>query len=476
MAVPLSCPTFFLLVVSLAFLPLALPKAVPSISEVPQRTPLTIKLKRQRIPLHSKSGVVQHKGAYYGSISLGGPEQQMMEVVFDTGSGHVVVPAAVCRTESCVKHRRYRRKASVFAEDVEADGSLVAPGRMRDQLTVSFGTGEVTGIFVRDYVCFGSPSELQNAPHEEMKRHGRTFMMPVDGCATMQTLYAIDMTDEPFAAFAFDGIVGLGLPGLSQTPDFNFFRAMSNAPSWRPRVGFEHAFTVFLAVSDEEDSEISFGSYESGRMKAPDAGFTWHDVMDSQLGYWQIHVAEVRADGRRIDFCDDGNCRGIVDTGTSILGVPYTVGPELMSNLRHAAPDTGACDGELPELEFTLPMPSGGNATVKLEPKDYARPEFLLDTNSQQEDEQQGLQEKPDVRGVSGLPVNAAVALKPGGMCLPMLMYLTLGDPLSEKTFLFGEPLLQRYYTVFDANPARPRIGFAEAHHSRPRAPLHIFT
>eukprot|EP00969_Alexandrium_andersonii_P217237 9596426-Alexandrium_andersonii.AAC.1 len=34
-------------------------------------------------------------------------------------------------------------------------GCKVNPWQPRDQITVSFGTGEVTGVFVRDQVCLG---------------------------------------------------------------------------------------------------------------------------------------------------------------------------------------------------------------------------------------------------------------------------------------------------------------------------------
>lgn len=434
---------------------------------------MTISLKRENIPLHKSSrGVVQHKSAYYGQIAIGGPEQQLMEVVFDTGSGHIVLPSAVCQTPSCVSHRRYRRKASLFAIDIEVNGSAVVPQRMRDQLTVQYGTGEVTGIFVKDYVCLGSPTLLKDAPQERFFVNGQLVSMPVDGCATMQVVYAVDMTDEPFAAFSFDGIVGLGLQGLSSTPAFNFFTSLTRGDSWRPLPGFEHCFTVFLAVSDEEQSEITFGGWRSQRMKQPGV-FSWHEVLDHDLGYWQIQIDQLWADGRRVSYCDDGRCRAIVDTGTSILGVPREIGPEITTDLRHQASEDHICSGDMPELEFVFGT-SNGNATVKLEPKDYARPEF--DISDGDEQARVGHFGDDEVRNMSSLPVQSAVVVKQGGMCVPMLMYLTLGAPLSDKTFLFGEPVLQRYYVAFDANPAGPRIGFSEARHVSPRAPLHIFT
>merc|ERR1719506_1792754 len=123
--------------------------------------PYSIPLKRQQMPLHSQGGVVQHKSAYYGQISVGAPQSQFFEVVFDTGSGHLVLPSTMCRSQTCLDHRRYKRKASLLAEDIDVDGTPVKPGQMRDQITVSFGTGEVTGVFVRDRVCLGGATSLE---------------------------------------------------------------------------------------------------------------------------------------------------------------------------------------------------------------------------------------------------------------------------------------------------------------------------
>merc|ERR1719252_356911 len=122
--------------------------------------PYSIPLKRQQVPLHSQGGVVQHKSAYYGRIHVGAPQAQPFEVVFDTGSGHLVLPSTMCHSDTCKKHRRYRRRQSLLATDIDFDGTPVPPGQARDQITVSFGTGEVTGVFVEDYVCLGEPQQL----------------------------------------------------------------------------------------------------------------------------------------------------------------------------------------------------------------------------------------------------------------------------------------------------------------------------
>lgn len=117
--------------------------------------PYSVKLKRQQIPLHTDGGVVHHKSAYYGQVSMGGPTEQLFEVVFDTGSGHLVLPSTLCKSATCKKHRRYKRKSSSLARDIDCDGTPVDAWQARDQITVSFGTGEVTGIFVQDQLCLG---------------------------------------------------------------------------------------------------------------------------------------------------------------------------------------------------------------------------------------------------------------------------------------------------------------------------------
>merc|ERR1719305_2156250 len=76
-------------------------------------------------------------------------------------------------------------------------------------------------------------------------------------CIQLRTVAATDMTHEPFSSFEFDGVLGLGLSGLSQTPEFNFFNVATSTGA--VRTNSSHLFTVFLATSDLEQSDITFG-------------------------------------------------------------------------------------------------------------------------------------------------------------------------------------------------------------------------
>jgi len=106
----------------------------------------TIPLTRQRVPIHQEGGTIHYKSAYYGTLLAGTPAVPY-KVVFDTGSGHLILPSTYCSSETCRAHRRYRRSQSVSARDIDHDGRTVQPGEPRDQITVSFGTGEVSGVF-----------------------------------------------------------------------------------------------------------------------------------------------------------------------------------------------------------------------------------------------------------------------------------------------------------------------------------------
>ncbi|CAK9115261.1 unnamed protein product [Durusdinium trenchii] len=401
----------------------------------------------------------------------------------------------MCRSATCLSHRRYRRRASLVAQDIDVDGTPVLPNQARDQITVSYGTGEITGIFVQDKVCLGPKKAT---PATDVRARGaavhagmsgsatgasllqldrarlQSASQPLEdeeeaqaehGCVDLRLVSATDMTEDPFSSFRFDGVLGLGLPSLSQTLEFNFLEASSGARSWTSLVpDGERMFGVFLAKSPEEESEITFGGWKSEHM-TNGSELAFCNVQDSEEGYWQLDVFGIKANGQVLDFCAKG-CRAVVDTGSSLLGVPSDLGDQLVDLLRHPAHE-GACGTRSsgPVLEIDL-----GNFTVVLDPTDYARLEFLDEDGDDEgetsrnsaEDSAQDAASEPESSGAG-----AQGAVHPAGeqTCVPMVMHIDLPPPLHERTLILGEPVLQRYYTVFDADGERPRVGFAPARH-----------
>merc|ERR1719183_887569 len=144
--------------------------------EVPAEAsnPYLVPLRRESVPVRRHGKIASFKTSYSGEISVGSPQRQEFRVVFDTGSGHVVLPAVECGSESCLLHRRYNMAASKSAALVNVDGTVVAPGDYADQATIGFGTGEITGEFVKDRVCLGSAdSDDADAPCMEYEEGGK---------------------------------------------------------------------------------------------------------------------------------------------------------------------------------------------------------------------------------------------------------------------------------------------------------------
>lgn len=413
---------------------------------------------------------ISYKSVYFGTIALGSPVKQHFSVVFDTGSGHVIVPSMMCTSETCRIHRRYDRQASRYAVDVDHDGTRVLPGAPRDQITVAFGTGEVTGQFVNDRFCLGDHTKDEGSPllgNTSLTTSRRLGVNDTgltgaqrqaeQSCMDLRVVMATEMTHEPFHAFAFDGVLGLGLDGLALAPEFSFFGQMVAQGKVQ-----EPTFGVFLADSDDEVSELCFGGHQAERVQG---SLHWAPISNPELGYWQVPIRAIRIGNRTLDFCNDGTCRAVVDTGTSLLAVPRAFSDELQSELegplRDPPADTFAGSNQEDEvdcrkaegalLHFDI---EGGidGSTLTLEPGDYSRPSIqIVDEDAPEAD-------------VSDKAADSAGDGKPTTKCQPTLMAIDLPEPLGPKLFIMGEPVLRKYYTVYDWQ--EKRVGFGLAIHA----------
>merc|ERR1719195_1977547 len=95
------------------------------------------------------------KMAYYGTVAVGDPPQSF-QVVFDTGSGNLIVPGSDCTSRACTIHKQYNYHSSSSAKQVNCDGSDVGILYDPDQITITFGTGEITGDCIEDKICIGT--------------------------------------------------------------------------------------------------------------------------------------------------------------------------------------------------------------------------------------------------------------------------------------------------------------------------------
>jgi len=237
------------------------------------------------------------------------------------------------------------------------------------------------------------------------------------------------MSEDPFSHFDFDGVLGLGLNALTLSPEFSFFGQMlAQNPKMQPR------FAVFLARHEGYESRISFGGHEE---QFAQTEIQWAPVAMSELGYWQVQLKSVRVGDQVLPDCDDGSCRAILDTGTSLLGVPRQAVRSMHRMLARPVPEEVGEDAsvdcrQLPGslLEFDI-----GHSVVSLQPEDYSRPTPFNMTLPNQE--------------------------KWRLFCRSLLLPVEMAAPLGPKVFIWGEPFLRRYYTVYDYE--NKRIGFSLA-------------
>lgn len=347
------------------------------------------------------------KSVYSGEVQVGG---NTFSVVFDSGSGHLILPGQNCYDKACVMHRQYGSGVAI-----DADGSPVATeaGARRDQLTVNFGTGEVTAVFARDSVCVSPPTS--NATNNSV-------------CRAANILQARRMSDNPFADFSFDGVFGLSLPGLSQDVSFNMATELTKAlPSG------SQAFSFFFS-HDTHGSRVAFG----GILDLIRGPLAWIPVEEPEEGYWKVAVDTVHIGGTVLELCAKG-CNGVADTGTSVLAGPS----EMIKAIRAHYSDIffldGECRSNVTDEEDALGFVSVylGGVSLDLGVKDFSQVRRPLDGSEPTE----------------------------GTPCELMLMRLDVPEPLGPLVIL-GEPFLSKYYTVFDVENAR--VGFAEAVHEAP--------
>jgi len=363
---------------------------------------------------------------YFGEVALGAPAQRF-RVVFDTGSGNLIVPSTDCAAAACRSHKRYdasqsETSAVIASADSEDDylpgihyglpssssgsrgksgggsssGGSNASGssanasssgghsRPRDSVTITFGTGQVTGVFSKDKVCISGL------------------------CSRMNFITATNESDDPFKDVPFDGILGLGLPQLAEAQDFSFLDMMV-----RKGMLTRNLFSVFFAKGDKEQSEILFGDVREERMSSP---LTWAPVTNP--GFWQVSMRDLALGGEPLGFCGPSGCQVALDTGTSLLAGPTRLIRKLVEKL-HLAVDCSNYH-ELPDLGFLL-----DEVYLHLKPSDYV--------------------DRSD------------------GTCLLGLMGLDIPAPRGP-VFILGDPFLRRYYTVYDREHLR--VGFALARHA----------
>lgn len=318
-----------------------------------------------------------HKSEYWGTIQVGDPAQEF-SVIFDTGSGNLIIPSTHCDTPSCTSHRRYDPSKSNSGITIDTEGDKLGVNEHpKKDATIKFGTGEIHGELFSDNMCIGS------------------------ACSKVHFIGADKESDDPFMSMPFDGLLGLGFSELSIGDSFNILDTLVGKGSLP-----SNKFSLYL--DDNDGSEISFGGYKKSYVASD---VVWAPV--SHQAYWQVAIDDVTLNNEKRGICQ--GCQVAVDSGTSMLAGPSSVVKELSAQL-HLNSDCSNLD-ELPLLGFAF-----SGSILNLEPADYIDQDM--------------------------------------GSCSLSLHPLDIPPPRGP-VFVFGDPFLRRFLTVFDRDG--PRVGFAVA-------------
>uniref|UniRef100_A0A4X1VP97 Pregnancy-associated glycoprotein 2 n=1 Tax=Sus scrofa TaxID=9823 RepID=A0A4X1VP97_PIG len=307
--------------------------------------------------------------AYVGNISIGTPPQQF-SVIFDTGSSDLWVPSIYCQSRACNTHRVFDPfKSTTFRYSGVPIELEYASGMMSGYL--GYDTVRISNLIIMG-------QEFGYSQWEE---------------------------NEAFDHAMFDGMLGLGYPGLAiedTTPVFDNLRKRGLIA--------QPVFAFYLSTNKEEGSVVMFGgvdrSFYKGELK-------W--VPLTKPNYWQIALDRITWRGYVV-ACKSG-CQAVIDTGSSLL-----IGPtKEVINIQKL-------------INFLIQCSTMNTL-----------PDFIFTINNVQ------------------YPVPARAYIQKGsstGRCYSNFSGGT--EDLSDKEFwILGDVFLRLYFTVFDRG--QDRIGLAPA-------------
>lgn len=311
-------------------------------------------------------------------------------MVFDTGSGQLIVPGSKCDDAACTAHRRFGAENSTSAIQIGWADEPTKPmvDDDRDTKSLMMLGADVSGEFVRDKICIGATQ-------------GQL-------CGVTDFVTLLEENEDPFAALAFDGVIGLS-PTSADAKEFNFLQTLFSKR--KTGTAMVSLYLSETSATVPAGGEMVFGGFRKERLAQE---LFWIPV--SEGGAWQIPVDDITIDGKRANLCTKGWCEAAIDTGASMVFAPGNMLSRIMSHI-----DPGDdCNKRTAKLGIMV-----NGHTFEMEPEDYL--EHSKDDSCE---------------------------------------FLLASTPNNGKgpNIVLGYPFLRRYVTVFDYE--KSRIGIALANHA----------
>ncbi|XP_012518148.1 PREDICTED: pepsin F-like [Propithecus coquereli] len=313
---------------------------------------------------------------YVGIITIGTPPQEF-RVILDTGSTDLWVPSIYCKSVACGGHNIFRPQLSSTFQSSER------------RMDIAYGSGRMSGHVGYDTVRIGGLVDENQAFGLSRKERGNLMEFSV-----------------------FDGILGLGYPGLAikgTTPVFDNL--------WEQGLLSEKVFAFYLSSRKERGSVLMLGGVDPSYYEEE---LNWVPV--SQPLYWQVHMDRITMNGTVI-ACN-GGCQAIIDTGTSMLTGPHNSIASVQQSIK-------------------AKVSNGGEYSVHCDTVDT-----LFDI----------------VFVISGVnypvPPSAYIRKDRSGACYTNFESYQTRSP-DTNTWILGDVFLRLYFSVFDR--ANNMIGLARA-------------
>jgi len=324
---------------------------------------------------------------YTAPFSVG---QQVLPVIYDTGSFEIIVLSTLCTTCSGDQAVYDSTKSTSFvASDLQAQHQ--------------FGSGPVLSQMGFEAVHLGdlsSPLAASSVPFWQVVDHN------------------IDVWN---AQAHFSGIVGLG--HTPEVPQGFGAEATSEEKTLLERLQIESFALCLRRGSDLPPGYLAFGPRVDSAI-TPGMGFHALEVVGHV--HWGIRMMNFEVPGTNVDPICQPSCGAIVDSGTSLIAVPPSAEP-LVNALAQLIKEDCSNVGSLPVLRFQL-----DGSILELPPQAYV----MKVVPSQQNNSVWGR--------IFGSPARST---EPA--CV--LAFMTI-DKTSEfgPVWVLGMPFLRYYHTVFD--------------------------
>ncbi|CAA9987236.1 aspartyl protease, putative [Plasmodium knowlesi strain H] len=323
-----------------------------------KNSPILIKLIKEDIPSKKMT-------TYYGQVAIGEKSENVINVLFDTGSTEFWIPFENCRGDNFPdSHNKYKRTKS-FKNKFNKEG-------IPTLLEINYLSGKIIGFDGYDTIKLGANLSVPNTN------------------IAFATKIEIPVLEE----FKWDGILGLGFenadsrqrgikPFLDHLKDENILTEM----------GYKNQFGYYLS---DGGGFITFGGVDNRLKRSPEEEVMWSPV-STDMGFWTIDIMGVRKEyapdvsvkGKvdevvvKYEGFHDGGKKSIVDTGTFFIYAPKRTMEGYLNDLK-----VNSCEDKekLPYIVFQIKSKGiegiEGSAIIELvmSPNDYVI-EYLNEEN-----------------------------------------------------------------------------------------------